>query len=562
MKRVISIILICILLLGCTSQNTQYGFKEIESDEVSSIQATPGGSINIPLTNYETLHPLFNRNRSIYQLNKLVYEPLFSYTGEGSIESTLVEHHEVSPDGMIVSITLRDDVYFHDGQKLTTQDVVSTFDAIKNSEVYSPYTEGFKLAVGSGLEFDLDGFMEMSIFDERNLDIHLKEPYRDYLNLLTFPILSSQDQGLEVLENDNTNYFPNGTGPYQVKLIEDEKVTLTINDNYHGRLPYIEQIIGIVYDDAELAKLSFEIGEIDIYDLNSHDWNKYLDDSKINIENYLSNEIDILYLNSRSSVFNGDNGKIIKQAISKSINKKRLIDRVYLGHAQDIYLPLNKTSENMLDLKPAIYYNANEAIEQLESIGYTIDNSTGLMKNTAGETIDVQLKTNLLDPNKRTILNFLIEDLKSIGINAYIQDSTENLSRLTPELKEQYQKTLIEQVNSGAFDIALLSVSLSENPDIGKFIHSSSINEGLNYSYYSRTEVDVILDKIKLSEEEDLQDLYLDLSKYLAEDVPIFPLYIKENAVLVGDKIKGDLDPFNEYIYNKIRDIFILKQDQ
>lgn len=568
MKRLILMILIISILVGCGGGPDDIKYRQIDSKDISSIEATPGGSVKLPLTNFDTMHPLFSRNESIYQLNNLVYESLFNYTAEGSIEVGLAEHYQISPDGLILSITLRDDVYFHDGQKLTSGDVMYTFDLLMDSEYYSPYHNSIRQSLGPSHEKDFvtKDFMEMEIFDDRNIDIYFKEPYRDYLSLMIFPILCAEDdfyiEDAENYDKELLDYLPNGTGPYLVNKVDEDRVQLSINDNFHGRLPYIHNIIGEVYNDSELANLGFEIGDIDLYNFSSYDWNKYIDDQNINIEEYLSNKMDILYFNSRSGVFSGSNGKIIKEAISKSINKKRIIDRVYIGHAKESILPINKKIEDQLKVKGETYLNIDEAKELLLSLGYDLDDNTGLMKNQTGDTIDVNIITNQTDPVKRTIVNFLIEDLKSIGVNAKTKDETENLTNLSQEAKEEYEENHLDKVRSGAFDMALVSVNITEVPNPGTFVHSSSIGNGLNFSYYSSVEMDVLLDKLKTSNQGDIDEIYQDIIEIMSKDVPVLPICTRKSALLIGPKIQGELRPFSGNIYNKVRDSFILKGDQ
>ena len=100
-------------------------------EEEGGEREADGGTLTVPLTNFDTLNPLLTNNNSYYQLSNLLYDRLFTYEGSGRMVPSLVEHVETSDGGKRVSLTIKKDIYWEDGTPLTTTDIAKTFDAVK-----------------------------------------------------------------------------------------------------------------------------------------------------------------------------------------------------------------------------------------------------------------------------------------------------------------------------------------------------------------------------------------------------------------------------------------------
>ncbi|MFB0972034.1 MAG: ABC transporter substrate-binding protein, partial [Neofamilia sp.] len=271
----------------------------------------------------------------------------------------------------------------------------------------------------------------------------------------------------------------------------------------------------------------------------------------------------IVVFNNRKQQFAGENGKKIKQSISRAINKKRIIDRLFLGKAVETSIPVNLNTINFYGLKSDTYYNAEKARELLQEVGYVNLNSMGLLENENGETINVEIKTNHSNNYKRIAADFIVQDLRAIGINAYSNFSIQSIESMNSEQVEKEKSKFRNDLETGDFDIALITVNLTDVVDIGSLLHTNSIGVGMNYSNYSNYNLDVLLEKLKLNSEYDIaRENYLSAIEIYTEDMPIVPLYIKTNALLVDETLQGEINPIQSDIYRKFRNMFILKQFQ
>lgn len=556
-KMLVILFCLIILLTGCKKNEEDYDYIEINKEELSTISPSSGGLITIPIINYHKIDPLNPSNSSIYYLTQLIYNPMFEYNVDGSIETNLVEHYVLSPDKLTLTLTLKDNLYWHNGKKLTSKDIIYTFNKILSSDQEGPYKNIFKKIVGSNFEEVKDKFMTMEAFDERNIDINFDKPYAQCLDMLTFPIIPAD---LAAGEEDKLI----GSGAYKLKEIkEGTHIELEKNENYHGKIPYINNVIAKIFDDEKLAQLAFETGQVNIVKSSDYNWAKYQDNPRIKIEEFNSNEMEVLIFNNQREKFSGKNGKIIKQAIGRSINKKRIIDRLYLSKAIETSIPLNINKMEYYGLKSDTYYNEEYAKKLLEGIGYTALNDQGLLVNANGQTIDVTLTTNFSNDLKKTALDFIVEDLRAIGINAqtnYQASAMESLS--SQEIKEEKAR-FVSELKSGNFDLTLTSINLTEISDMAMLLSTDAIGTGLNYGNYSNPNLDLIFNRLKTeSDFEQRKNYYLEAINIFTEDMPIVPLYIKIDALLVDDKIQGKIDPTEVNLYKSFRNVFILKQFQ
>lgn len=556
-KKLFILLAFIIVLTGCKKNEEDYDYIEINKDELSTISPSSGGTITIPIINYHKIDPLNPSNSSIYYLTQLIYSPMFEYNVDGSIETNLVEHYVLSPDKLTLTLTLKDNLYWHNGKKLTSKDIIYTFNKILSSDQDGPYKNIFKKIVGSNFEEIKDKFMIMEAFDERNIDINFDRPYAQCLDMLTFPIIPA-----DLADGEENKLI--GSGAYKLKEIkEGTHIELEKNENYHGKAPYINNVIAKIFDDEKLAQLAFETGQVNIVKSSDYNWAKYQDNPRIKIEEFNSNEMEVLIFNNQREKFLGENGKTIKQAIGRSINKKRIIDRLYLTKAIETSIPLNINKMEYYGLKSDTYYNEEYAKKLLGEIGYNTLNDQGLLINGDGQTIDVTLTTNFSNDLKKTALDFIIEDLRAIGINAQTNYKATAMESLSSEEIKEERARFINEIKSGNFDLALTSINLTEISDMAMLLSTDAIGSGLNYGNYSNPSLDLIFNRLKVeSNFEQRKNYYLEAINIFTEDMPIVPLYIKINALLVDDKIQGKIDPTEINLYKSFRNIFILKQFQ
>ena len=200
-------------------------------------------------------------------VNRAAYDTLVTFPAgdASSIEPLLAESWEVSEDGLSYTFNLRDDVTFNNGDPLTGEDVVFSFNRLKN--------------VKGQPSFLTDPIASVESPDESTAVITLTEVRPSFLSELAntaFSITNAEvvqanggtdaedaaetDGATEALDQNSA-----GTGPYILESwAPQEETVLVRNENYWGEQPYFDRVIIVNIPEAATQKVALESGDIDL----------------------------------------------------------------------------------------------------------------------------------------------------------------------------------------------------------------------------------------------------------------------------------------------------------
>lgn len=562
-KKSLSLILIILIVLtvaGC-EQKELVAEEEPQGQGIdTTTEYTPveGGQVVLPLTNFNTLNPLMIENTSYYFFSKLIFEGLFDFGDDLNIINQLAKDYSIKDDGRVINIELRDDVYWHDGEKFEAEDVAFTINTIKYANTDSTYKQMFSNAMGSYSPSDLRRIMDVSIIDDNNIVLTFDRAFSNNLEVLTFPIIprhifatnkgGSQDfiKALEV-----NNYTPIGTGPYKFESYEKMKqIKLSRNDDYRNGKPYIHEIIGRVLDNEEDILTAFETGQINMATTIGVDWDKYSQNTRIKTFEFVSANYEFLGFNFSKELFSEEKGQHLRKAIVYGIDRQFIIQNLYLGHGTQTDVPIHPDSWLISQSANTYGYNLELAKEELNKLGWKDIDNDGFLEDENGESISLKLLTNSYNPLRLRTAEMIKEDLNKLGINVSIYPEDRQDEKVTIEDIESQWETINQQLLSGDYDMALLGWQLSIIPELSFAFHSSQIQYNTNFIKYANEHMDALLENafLKGTREEKIKS-YDELQVFIVKELPYLSLFFKNKALLVDSKILGDLNPvfFNPY---------------
>ncbi|MCL1948724.1 MAG: ABC transporter substrate-binding protein [Turicibacter sp.] len=156
-----------------------------------------------------------------------IFEPLFSMNENYEVTPDLALGYEVSVDGLVYTITLREGIMFHDGSELTAADAVASM----NRWLLVNGRAGNALA-GSVFEQ----------VDDYTLTLTLEQPFGDVMQIMasraTFAIIMPEELALELDEDGAPAVLETfiGTGPYEFnEWRQDQFIHLTRFEAYEPR---------------------------------------------------------------------------------------------------------------------------------------------------------------------------------------------------------------------------------------------------------------------------------------------------------------------------------------
>lgn len=278
----------------------------------------------------EPVHYVSLTERSTSDFDQLVsfavQDSLFKKNwATGAVEPFLAESYEMSKDGLTIKVKLRDNVYFHDGTKLTAEDCKFTFDTCKK------YQLGPILLVNYGYT---------EVVDPLNFIIHMEKPWKPILNSLcsrVSPIVSKAYwDKVGPAEYDKR---PIGTGPYKfVSATPGDQIVLERNDNYWGKKPYFKRVIIKTIMDVNTQIMAVQSGDVDVVISAPLDSLLKLNNPNVVWDSTPANTTAMLWFNFQEHKW-AANDLNFRKAVQLGINKDAINKAIYNGRATliDIY---------------------------------------------------------------------------------------------------------------------------------------------------------------------------------------------------------------------------------
>jgi ABC-type transport system substrate-binding protein len=193
------------------------------------------------------LNPILAASDPDKSVSSLIFSSLFKFDKNGSILPDVAEKWDISADKLVYTVTLRNDVFFHDGEKLTAADIVYTAQTIQDPVFKSPLYETWK-----DIKIEQAG--------ENIVTFTLPKAYGPFIYTLDFGILPLH------LTPDELAQKVIGSGPYKYddsKKNGDKitRLTLKSNTKYYAGRPYLNKLQFDFFDTKDLAKTGFGTGQ-------------------------------------------------------------------------------------------------------------------------------------------------------------------------------------------------------------------------------------------------------------------------------------------------------------
>lgn len=486
------------------------GYLKFSADDVKA-QELKKNKISIAMkADPKTLDPQKSIDTMSNKSITLIYDTLLDLDENLNLKPNLAESWERLDDCNVV-FHLKKGVKFHNGEELKAEDVKFTLERAASSPqtlyLFKPITK-------------------VTVIDDYTVQVTTDKPFGALLNNLA-AVQGGIVSKKAVLEygDDYVNH-PVGTGQYKLKewLPGNRIVFEGFKDAYQGA-PNFEELTYLTIPEVSNRMIALETGEVDVaFDIGIMD--------KETIEN--SNNLELVEVESPALLYLGFDqtnpicqNKKLREAIAYAIDNQTFVDVVFRGSAVAGDSPLPKAS-------PA--YNGN-----VKKYNQDIEKAKKLLAE-AGYPNGLDIELWCMDDGPRVDMCVIIQDqLKKIGINVEIKifEFGAYVSKTALPNKELY---FLSWNSSGDGDVALYPL-----------FHSSQHGAPGNRSFYSNKEVDKLLDKARVSvDEEERKSLYKEVQNILQEDLAIYALAYPKINLAKNKELKslifkknGDIDITN-----------------
>ena len=543
MKRILLIIIsACLFLSGCDISYLGIGIHSASNAPAAGVMAvqTPAPSasyvprfnreLNLSMRSPKTLNPLVNSDVTVDKVLRLIFEPLCEVRNNMRPTPNLLSRVEFSTDGMSAACTIREDVYWSDGVKMSSGDVQFSVNAINNengSEIYKRIVENIT---------------SVDIIDNANFRVRFDRPQGGAAYSLCFPVIPRHYYGGEISLNSKTAFAPVGNGIYELSEISSmREIWLANNKNSFKNKPYIDLVRVLIMDDGKTDMQAFDQNIIDAIDSSHLAFGKYSGSKDITTTVYDTNNYVFLGFNFHNQVLADD---MIRKAIAHSVDKNKIIESIYLNNAQKAMSVINPSSY-LYELELADYeFNLDEAKNLLFQAGYSDSNLDGtLSKEVAGYTMRL---------NFRLIVNE--ENTERIKIAQMIKENLELLNCVV-NIEIYDFESYMAKIESGDYDMFIGMLNLDARPDLRFMLHSESVAAGSNYFNYKSEYLDTLIETAENARTEtDLISAVSGIQKYVAEDMPCVSIAFVQRALLSDAGIKGDKKPVMGNIFFNVEE--------
>ena len=343
------------------------------ADHLTYIGDTPVGIIN-PLSPAGT-------GQTPNNLYQLIYNTLIEYDEDNDVFYSALATQWETEDWQTFVFHLRNDVYFHNGDHFTAQDVANSV---------RMGTE----AKGASAQDHWRQIETATVIDDYTIELKLHNPDAFfYFRLATVFVCIFNERA--VLEDSEKGYWV-GTGPWIVTdFSTNDYVELIRNENYWGELPVTKTQTWKNIPEVSTRAIMLRNGEADVVQsVTEGDLYAFRDDSNYTTIPVLRNDINCVFFHTKDPITGDMN---FKKAVECAINREE-IAQVALG---DLYaIPTDgatwgrSTMNRNTDL-PAIQQDLERAKEFLEASTYNgeelIITTTRVDNVRAAETLQSQL---------------------------------------------------------------------------------------------------------------------------------------------------------------------------
>lgn len=324
---------IILLLIGLA-----WGGVVWTKDYRTQVPAVGGKYVEGVVGSPQLINPLFSSLNSVDKdISSLVYSGLMRYDSDQKLVTDLAKDYQISNDGKTFTFELRKGVTWHDGKKFTAEDVIFTYNKIKDKKINSPEYVTFK-------------DVQVDKLGKYKVRFELGKSYPGFLHNLTLGVIPKHIwQGItpQRIRLTQKNLQPIGTGPYQFKKLAKDntgyiyKYTLERNDKFYRKPPYIQSLVFRFYRNYSGNEgVIQEIKEQAIDGLRFVPPRKRgeIDKKSIKIHKLKQPQYTALFFNLKQNKFLKN--EKVRKAVSLAIDKQRILQEALKGQGEVISDPI------------------------------------------------------------------------------------------------------------------------------------------------------------------------------------------------------------------------------
>ncbi|TVQ06329.1 MAG: ABC transporter substrate-binding protein [Leptolyngbya sp. DLM2.Bin27] len=523
------------------------------------------------LSDPKTFNPILSQESP--NIFGFTFEGLTTTDGvTGETVPALAESWEIEDEGKVLIFTLRDGLRWSDGEPLTVEDVLFTYEVLFNPNIPTNSRDGFRIGTEGR-------FPEVSQLDDRRVQFTLPEPFAPMLqntglNIIPAHILRSSVEDVDAQGNPvflstwSTNTPPGqivGNGPYRItQYVSGERVVFERNPYYWRQSetgtpqPYIDQIVWQIVSSTDTAFFQFRSGGLDSVGVQP-DFFSLLkrEEERGNFTIYnggpgMGTNFVAFNLNRasrdgrplvdpiKSAWFNS---VAFRQAVSYAIDRDTMVNNIFQGLGEPQTSPISVPSPFFAPPELGIRtydFNPDQARELLLGDGFEY-NAAGQLLDAEGNWVRFTLITNAGNRIRESIGAQIKNDLEQLGMQVDFQPLAFNalVDRLTDSLEwDAFVLGLTGGLEpNGGANVWLLDGALHAfNQNAGP---GQAPLEGWQAADWEKRIAELYIEAAQVIDEDRRFELYKETQRLTQEYLPFIYLINNLSLTAVRNRVQG-----------------------
>lgn len=478
------------------------------------------------------LNPVLDSyNPSDRDVDRLLYTGLVRFDDRGAPTPDLAENWAISADALTYTVTLRADATWHDGEPVTSDDVIYTFSKLQDADYPGPA--------------DLHAMwseITLQRVDDRTVQFRLPEPFAPFLDYLSVGLLPDhllRGVSAGALVDHPFNLQPVGTGPFRFLGFDLEngvirRVSLAAFDDFYRQPPYLERVDLLFFPSQAEALQAYQAQEVQgVAGPTGEALQALLEEPATNLYSARLPSAGVIFLNTAQpeKTFLAD--KRVRRALLLAIHRQSIIDRFLGGQAILATGPVMPGTWAYADALSPLPYDPEAAAALLDEAGWTLP--VGATEGTpeyVRASEDLPLAFTLVYP----------DDALHTGIAQALQEYWARLGIVVTTKAVPAESILHDYLEPRQFEAVLTDLDLSRypDPDPYPFWHDSQAEAGQNYAGYRDRNISIWLEQARTTPDLPTRsDLYRSFQYRFQDQMPSLFLYHPVYTTAVASQMQG-----------------------
>lgn len=358
---------------------------------------------------------------------------------------------EQSADAREWTFYLRRGVLWSDGQPFTADDVVFTYEVLRDPNVDNPLRDTFKEGID---ENDNDIYPDINKIDDHTVRFTLHSPNGAFLDAIYNLWLIPRHKWETVWRSGKFNEAmklsddPSGVvslGPFRIKeYVTGQRIVLERNpyfwkvDKEGRRLPYLDRVVWVIAQNFDTILSKFQGGELDgMWRVRANEYalvKRMENDQVVVQETGISYDQNWIAFNLNTGV-DSKTGKSyvtpwkqrlfrdqrFRQAVSYAIDRQGIAETIYFGRAVPVYSFITPGDKIYRGKAMSYNYNPDRARQLLAEIGLSDTNGDGVLEDVEGHKIEITIIAFTGNAVRTETAQIVAASLKKVGVSAKIE---------------------------------------------------------------------------------------------------------------------------------------------